>query len=65
MFILGEPFNTEEINEMLQTCLAFADPESQAEEPHILYKYYINELVIDDDKNWTERSSYVYFIVEL
>jgi len=47
----GEPFNTEEINEMLQTCLAFADPESQAEEPHILYKYYINELVIDDDQN--------------
>jgi len=50
-FLLGEPFNTEEINEMLQTCLAFADPESQSEEPHILYKYYINELVVDDEKN--------------
>lgn len=36
---------------MLQTCLAFADPESQSEEPHILYKYYINELVVDDEKN--------------
>jgi len=46
----GEPFNTEEMNEMLQCCLTFADPESQSENPRILYKYYINELVIEEPK---------------
>jgi len=46
----GEPLNNEEINEMLQTCLAFVDPQSPPDNPHILYKYYINELVVDENK---------------
>ena len=50
-FFLGEPFNAEEMNEMLQTCLAFADQESSGDNPHILYKYYINELVVEDTKD--------------
>ncbi|CAF0703592.1 unnamed protein product [Brachionus calyciflorus] len=47
----GEPLNAEEMNEMLQTCSAFIDPESAAENPKILYKYYINELVVEDTKD--------------
>ena len=49
----GEPFNPEEINDMLQTCLGFVDTESSsnAEDPHILYKYYINELVVPETKD--------------
>ncbi len=47
----GEPFNAEEMNEMLQTCMAFADPESQSDNPQILYKYYINELVVEGTKD--------------
>lgn len=39
------------MNEMLQTCTAFADPASQADNPHILYKYYINDLVVEDTKD--------------
>jgi hypothetical protein len=35
---------------MLQTCLAFADQDSPSENPHILYKYYVSELVIEDNK---------------
>jgi hypothetical protein len=46
----GEPFNADEINDMLQTCLACVDPDSQPDNPHILYKYYINELIDDDMK---------------
>ena len=51
-FFKGEPFNAEEMNDMLQTCLTFADPEiADTEEPHILYKYYINELVVEESKD--------------
>jgi hypothetical protein len=46
----GEPFNSEEINEMLQTCLTFTDPESAPDNPKILYKYYINELVVEEEE---------------
>ena len=46
----GEPFNADEMNDMLQTCLTFADPESPPEDPHILYKQYINELVVEEAK---------------
>ncbi len=45
----GEPFNQEEMNEMLQTCMTFADPQSPSNDPHILYKYYINELVVEEN----------------
>ena len=38
------------MNEMLQCCMQFVDPESQSENPKILYKYYINELVIEEPK---------------
>jgi hypothetical protein len=47
----GEPLNADEMNDMLQTCLTFVDPESPADEPRILYKYYINELVVEDQKD--------------
>ena len=46
----GEPFNMEEMNDMLQTCMDCVDPESTADEPHILYKHYINHLVVDETK---------------
>ena len=49
-FLKGENFNAEEVNELLQTCLAFTDPDSPSENPHILYKYYVNELVIEGQK---------------
>ena len=48
--IKGEPFNQEEMNEMLQTCMTFADPQSPSNDPHILYKYYINELVVEENE---------------
>ncbi len=47
----GEPLNADEINDMLQTCLTFADPESNQEDPHILYRHYINELVVEEIGN--------------
>jgi Ca2+-binding EF-hand superfamily protein len=47
----GEPFNAEEMNEMIQACMACADPDSQPDNPHILYKYYINELVVEGMKD--------------
>lgn len=47
-FILGEPFNMDEFNEMLQACEEFVDPQSPPGEPHILYKFYIDKLVVDD-----------------
>lgn len=39
------------MNEMLRVCSAFADPASQESDPHILYKYYINELVVEETKD--------------
>ena len=39
------------MNEMLQTCMTFADPDSSSDNPKILYKYYINELVVEDSKD--------------
>ena len=47
----GEPFNSEEMNEMIQACMTFADPDSEPDNPRILYKYYINELVVEDVKD--------------
>lgn len=35
---------------MLQSCLAFALPDSSADNPHIDYKHYISELVVEDVK---------------
>lgn len=47
----GEPLNTEEMNEMIQACMAYADPDSTPDNPSILYKYYINDLVVEDTKD--------------
>jgi Ca2+-binding EF-hand superfamily protein len=44
----GEPLNGDEMNDMLQTCLTCVDPESSQEDPHILYKLYINEVVVEE-----------------
>ena len=35
---------------MMQTVGAFADPDKPGDNPHILYKYYVNELVVEGQK---------------
>lgn len=44
----GEPLTQEEFNEMLQACSEFIDPLSPPDQPHILYKSYIDKLVVEE-----------------